>query len=78
MGKMPGSAEDRCKIIECINQQDVFRTQLLFDITGINKAGNLRNRVYKLLQALKADQYIVGLERDQYALIKPIPDNYTP
>lgn len=73
---LPGLSEDRLKIIKFINQQDVFRTHALFDATGIDKAGRLRNRVYNLLEALRNDKYIAGLERDQYALLKPIPDSY--
>lgn len=79
MGKaLPGLAEDRLKVISFINQQDIFRNDALFSVMGLDRDGYRAQRVYKLLQYLTRDGYIIGLERDQYAISKQIPHNYTP
>lgn len=75
---LPWLSEDRILAISFINGQDVFRNEALFSFMGLDRDGHRAQRVYRLLKHLTRDGYIMGLERDQYALSKQIPQNYSP
>lgn len=63
----------RKKMIDWINQQDIFRTGSLIDHVGLSRKHKEVARVYVLLKYLRIDEYIQGLEKDQYVLLKKIP-----
>lgn len=63
--------EVKAKAIGWINDQDIFRTKQFFKFMNtIPKNGG---HLYKILQCLRVDEYIQGLEKDQYIVIKKAP-----
>jgi hypothetical protein len=68
--------ELRVKVIGWINSQDIFRTHALFDFLGMQGTKSKIPQagcVYRLLEALRKDEYIQGLEKDQYVVLRKAP-----